>query len=536
MTTPTHPEHPPLPGGQRLLGTLVLSLATFMNVLDASIANVSLPAISGDLGASVHQGTRVITGFGIATAISVPLTGWLTQRFGQVRLFVASIVLFVLMSWLCGQATSLEWLIAFRVVQGLVAGPMMPLSQTLLLATHPPERRGTALAISSMTVLLAPIAGPLLGGWITDNLHWPWIFYINVPIGLGCAALTWVLYRDRESPIRRLPVDVVGLVLIVLWVGALQTMLDTGKELDWFESNEIVVLALVAGIGFVLFLVWELTEEHPIVDLRLFANRNFSLGVATLAGGFALFSGNVVLLPLWLQQSMGYTATWAGLVLAPVGVVAVLVSPLAGRAIERGWARPMAVFAFASFALSFWMRSNFTTQSDYLTIMEPMIFQGLAGSTFFIAMTSINLSETPAHRMALASGLSNFVRIAAGAFGTSIASTLWDERTRHHRAHLVEDASRAGWSLDSPFFEPLRAAGAGLETLRAQLERLVDPQAQTLGANDIFLASAFLYLLLIVPVLFAHPVRGRAGPPARTRAVAGSGAGAAAPAGTTRGA
>ena len=502
-------HHPPLQGWQRAAGTLVLSLATFMNVLDASIANVSLPAIAGDLGASVHQGTRVITGFGIATAISVPLTGWLTQRFGQVRLFVASVLLFVLTSWLCGQATSLDWLIGFRVLQGLVAGPMMPLSQTLLMGSHPPERAGRALAIWSMTVLLAPIAGPLLGGWITDNLHWPWIFYINVPIGLGCAAMTWVLYRRRESVVKRVPVDTVGLVLLVLWVGSLQALLDIGKEEDWFESATIVTLGLVSLVGFIVFVIWELTHEHPIVNLKLFANRNFSFGVAALAGGFALFSGNVVLLPLWLQQAMGYTATWAGLVLAPVGVIAVLVSPLAGRGIDRGLARPVAVVAFLAFAWSFWLRSLFTTQADYLTIVGPMLWQGVGGSLFFIALSAISLSEIRPTQLALAAGLSNFVRISAGAFGTSIAGTAWDWRTQHHRGHLLEEASRTGWSLDSGFYEPLRAAGMGVEQIRGQLEHLIEQQAQTLGANDIFLVSALLYLLLIVPVLLARPVGGR---------------------------
>lgn len=504
------PPPPPLQGRARALGTLVLSLATFMNVLDASIANVSLPAISGDLGASVHQGTRLITGFGIATAISVPLTGWLATRFGQVRLFVASVLLFVLASWLCGMATSLEWLVAFRVLQGLVAGPMMPLSQTLLLGSHPRESAGRALAIWSMTVLLAPIVGPLLGGWITDNVHWAWIFYINVPIGLFCAAMTWTIYRHRESAVRRTPVDVVGLVLLVVWVGALQTVLDTGKEEDWFESAEIAVLAVVSAIGFVVFVIWELTDRHPIVDLKLFANRNFACGVIALAGGFALFSGNVVLMPLWLQQAMGYTATWAGLALAPVGVVAVLFSPTAGRGIDRGLARSVAVLSFICFAWSFWLRSQFTTQADYVTIVVPMLLQGVAGALFFISMSAISLSQISPHQMPLAAGLSNFVRISAGAFGTSIATTAWDSRTQHHRAHLVDGASREGWSLDGALYEPLRAAGMSLEQVGALLERLIEQQALTLGVNDVFLVSVVLYLSLILPVLIARPVRPRA--------------------------
>ena len=498
--------HPPLQGGERVLGTLVLSLATFMNVLDASIANVSLPAIAGDLGASVHQGTWVITSFGIATAISMPLTGWLTQRFGQVRLFVASVLLFVLASFFCGRAPSIEWLIAFRVLQGLVAGPMMPLSQILVMASHPPERAGRALAVWSMTILIAPIVGPLLGGWISDNMHWAWIFYINVPIGLICALLTWIIYRRRESLRRRIPVDAVGLILVVIWVGAFQTMLDTGKEDDWFDATSIVVLGLVALIGFAVFFVWEWTDEHPIVDIRMFRDRNFTLGVLSLSGGFALFSGNIVLLPLWLQQSMGYTATWAGLVLAPVGVIAIMCTPLAGRAIDRGYARTVAVLAFLSFALSFWLRSRFTLQADFVTIVLPLIFQGVGGALFFISTVAISFSNLQPARLPLASGLSNFVRISAGAFGTSIGTTLWDARSRHHRVHLVEDASREGWTLEHPFFDPFRGVGMDQEQIRAQLERLIEQQATTLAVNDVFLITSFVYLLLIIPVVLARPV------------------------------
>ncbi|MEO8859556.1 MAG: DHA2 family efflux MFS transporter permease subunit, partial [Burkholderiaceae bacterium] len=254
-----------------VLGTLALSLATFMNVLDSSIANVSIPAIAGDLGVSPPQGTWVITSFGVSNAISVPLTGWLTQRFGAVRLFTMSVLLFVLTSWLCGFATSLEGLVVFRVAQGLVAGPLIPLSQTLLLASYPRAKAGIALALWGMTTLVAPVVGPLAGGWITDNMSWPWIFYINVPVGLFAAALTWFIYRKRETPTRKLPIDTVGLSLLVLWVGCLQLMLDKGKELDWFASNQIVALAVVAVVGFAVFIVWELTDKHPVVELRLFS-------------------------------------------------------------------------------------------------------------------------------------------------------------------------------------------------------------------------------------------------------------------------
>ena len=308
---PSSAEPAPLSGATLALGTVALSLATFMNVLDTSIANVSIPAIAGDLGVSPDQGTWVITSFGVANAISLPLTGWLTQRYGQVRLFVASVLLFVLASFLCALAPTLGLLIAFRVLQGAVAGPMIPLSQSLLLSSYPKAKAGSALAIWGMTTLVAPVVGPLLGGWITDNIAWPWIFYINLPVGALAAGATWMIYRTRETPTRKLPIDSVGLGLLVLWVGALQIMLDKGKDLDWFGSTPICILAIAAVVGFTLFIIWELTEQHPVVDLRLFARRNFWTSSLAMSLAYGTFFGNVVLLPLWLQQYMGFTPTWA---------------------------------------------------------------------------------------------------------------------------------------------------------------------------------------------------------------------------------
>src|SRR5256886_13906587 len=297
----------PLTGGALVLGTIVLSLATFMNILDTSIANVSIPAIAGDLAVSPDQGTWVITSFAVANAISLPLTGWLTRRYGQVRLFTASVLLFVLASFLCGLAPSLGLLILFRVIQGAVAGPMIPLSQSLLLSSYPKAKSGTALARWSITTLVAPVVGPLLGGWITDNISWPWIFYINVPVGLGAAAVTWLIYRKRETATVKLPIDGVGLGLLVIWVGALQIMLDKGKDLDWFHSGQIVMLAIAAVVGFALFVVWELTDRHPVVDLRLFGGRQFWTSPTCVWLGAGTFFRKLRRLPCWVDADMGDT-------------------------------------------------------------------------------------------------------------------------------------------------------------------------------------------------------------------------------------
>jgi MFS transporter, DHA2 family, multidrug resistance protein len=498
---------PPLNGNARVLGTIALSLATFMNVLDSSIANVSIPAIAGNLGVSPAQGTWVITSFGVANAISMPLTGWLTRRFGQVRLFTASVLLFVLTSWLCGLAPSMAMLVFFRVLQGFVAGPMIPLSQTLLLASYPPSKAGVAMAMWAMTVLVAPVTGPLLGGWITDNISWPWIFYINVPVGIVAAAMTWSIYKSRDPGPHRVKLDVPGLVLLVVWVGALQIMVDKGKELDWFSSPEIVALAVTAVVGFAFFLAWELTSSHPIVDLRLFTGRNFAMGTIALSLGYGLFFGNVVLLPLWLQEWMGYTATLAGEVMAPVGLFAILLSPWVGKNVGHIDPRRMATFAFVGFAFVFWLRSRFNTEATFDTILLPTYLQGIAMAFFFIPLQTIIFSGLRPDQLPAASGLSNFVRITAGSIGTSLFTTLWSNRAALHHTQIAATVDPSnGTALQT--LRQLGASGFSAEQSRAIVNRLVDQQAYTMGVTDMFYVSAAVFLALVVLVWLTRPQRG----------------------------
>ncbi len=506
--SPSRPvAFPPLTGGQLVLGTIALSLATFMNVLDTSIANVSIPAIAGDLGVSPSQGTWVITSFAVANAISVPLTGWLTQRFGQVRLFTTSVILFVIASWLCGLAPNIGMLIAFRVLQGFVAGPMIPLSQTLLLASYPAAKAGTAMAMWAITVLVAPVAGPLLGGWITDNISWPWIFYINIPVGIFAAALTWSIYHKRDPGPRRVPLDYVGLGLLVLFVGAMQIMIDKGKELDWFNSGQIIILAVTAVVAFLFFLAWELTDKHPVVDLRLFARRNFTMGTASLSIAYGLFFGNVVLLPLWLQQYMGYTATWAGLATAPVGILAIILSPWVGKNVSKIDPRKLATVAFIGFGVVLWMRSNFNTQADFTTILIPTILQGAAMAFFFIPLQAIVFSGLTPDRLPSAAGLSNFVRITAGAVGTSLFTTLWENRATLHHAQLAE-AINATNNTATQTLGQLAAGGFSSEQAAANLNRMIDQQAYTMAVTDVFYMSSLLFFVLIGVIWLARPKPG----------------------------
>ncbi|WP_026075579.1 DHA2 family efflux MFS transporter permease subunit [Noviherbaspirillum massiliense] len=506
MSSPASSPLPPLQGGQLVLGTMALSLAVFMNVLDSSIANVSIPAISGDLGVSPQQGTWVITSFAVSNAISVPLTGWLTQRFGQVRLFISAVLLFVIASFLCGLAPNIAILIAARVIQGAVAGPMIPLSQALLLASYPRSKSGMALAFWGMTTLVAPIMGPLLGGWISDNYSWPWIFYINVPVGILAAWATWTIYRKRESATHILPIDKMGLFLLVVWVGSLQLMLDKGKELDWFNSGEIIALGIVTFIGFIYFIAWELSEAHPVVDLSLFKGRNFSGGVAAISVAYGLFFGSLVILPLWLQTQIGYTATEAGKVMAPVGILAIILSPVVGKLLQKFDARYFATAAFTIFAVVFFMRAKFTPDVDTWTLMIPTVIQGAAMAMFFIPLTSIILSGQPHERMPAAAGLSNFVRIMFGGMGTSVISTMWENRTTLHHAQLAESTG-----LQNPAFgqtvQSLAEQGIPQSGAWAVIDRTINVQASTMAATDIFWISGWLFLSLISLVWLTRPIK-----------------------------
>jgi DHA2 family multidrug resistance protein len=360
-----------------------------------------------------------------------------------------------------------------------------------------------------MTVLVAPVAGPLLGGWITDNISWPWIFYINIPVGVIAAGLTWSIYRKRDPGPKRVPLDYVGLGLLVLFVGAMQIMIDKGKELDWFNSNEIILLAVVAVVSFLFFLAWELTDHHPVVDLRLFARRNFLTGTVALSVAYGLFFGNVVLLPLWLQQYMGYTATWAGLATAPVGILAIILSPWVGKNVSKIDPRRLATVAFIGFGGVLWMRSNFNAQADFMTILIPTVLQGAAMAFFFIPLQAIVFSGLTPDKMASAAGLSNFVRITAGAVGTSLFTTLWENRAALHHAQLAELVNaNNGTAVQA--MNQLAASGLSSEQVLATINRTLDQQAYTMAVTDVFYMSAVLFFVLIALVWFAKPKPGGA--------------------------
>jgi DHA2 family multidrug resistance protein len=501
---------PPLAGIALAVTALALGLGTFMQVLDTTIANVSIPTIAGDLGVSADQGTWVITSFAVANGISVPLTGWLMGRYGVVRTFLASVALFTFASFLCGISWNLPTLIIFRILQGAVSGPMIPGSQALLISIFPPAKRGTAIALWSMTTLVAPVAGPLLGGYISDNYSWPWIFFINVPVGATCAFLCWRGMKGRETPTRKVPVDKTGFALLIVWVGALQVMLDTGKDADWFNSPAIMVMALVAAIGFVAWVIWELTEKNPIVDLSLFKSRNFAVGCFLTCISYGVFFGNNVLLPLWLQTRLGYIATWAGMVAAPSGVVAVILTPFAARIMSRIDARWAATASMLLFGVSFWMRSLYPPDASFGVLIMPLLVQGTAMSIFFISLITLTLNGISGSQIPKATGLTNFTRITAGGFGASLTTTFWDRGASLNQTRLSEIAPSNGQSWLAAV-DGLRHMGLDRAHALGVITGQFVNQAYLLATLDFFRVSAWLMILMAPLVWLTRPARGGGG-------------------------
>lgn len=492
-----------LSGLPLVLLTAALSLAVFMEVLDTTIANVALPHIAGDLGAATSQGTWVITSFAVANAISVPLTGWVARRFGEVRLFLMAVLMFVITSWLCGIAYNLTSLIIFRTMQGLFTGPLIPLSQSLLLAAYPPHRRHLALAFWGMTVITAPILGPIIGGYISDRVHWGWIFFINVPIGAFAYFAARHFLQGRETEIERRPIDTVGLVLMILGVGCLQFVLDHGREVDWFASNLIVVMTVISVVALSYFVVWELGRDDPIVDLSLFKERNFAVGTLCLSLAFFLYMGTVMLLPLLLQTQLGYTATWSGLAVAPVGIMPVILAPIIGKMGDRLDMRWVVTFSFVMYAACFWWRAELTAQIDFLGIVLPQFFLGFAMGTFFLPLSAITLAGMEGKRIASAGSLSNFCRVLAGAMGASLAITLWEKREAFHHTRLAENFTP--FSPQAAMLQQMQQSGMSEAQSYGVAVMQITQQGFILSAAELFYVSAGFFLLLIALVWQARP-------------------------------
>jgi DHA2 family multidrug resistance protein len=493
---------------------VVVALAAFMEVLDTSIANVALPHLAGDLGASNDESTWVLTSYLVSNAIVLPISGWLATAFGRRRFFLLCIVMFTLTSLLCGIAPSLGMLVLFRVIQGAGGGGLQPMAQAILADTFPPEKRGLAFALYGITAIMAPTIGPTLGGWLTDNYSWRWIFYINLPVGIITVFLVAKLVEDppylkarRGAGIR---VDYIGVALLALAVGALQVMLDKGQEDDWFGSHFIVTLATVSAISFIILIIWEWRHDAPIVDVHMFRNFNFAItSLMMFFLGVLLFS-SLVMMPQFLQTLMGYTAQSAGLVLSGAGLVLLFEMPIVGQLTTKIPAKY--IMAFGWLCLSFGMYIS-TKRLDLLISFSAAarlrIAQGFGLAFLFVPITTVAYVGVPAEKGNSVSGLINFMRNIGSSVGTSMVTTLLARRAQFHQNAIAFHAT----NYDPAFRDAVTGLSqqlgqSGLSAPDAQVQAFarvyqnVQVQAQTLAYIDTFkilaVAAAVMFVLSFI--------------------------------------
>ncbi len=430
---PWRPSHNPW-----LIAAAVM-LATFMEVLDTSVANVSLPHIAGNLSVTTNEATWVLTSYLVSNAIVLPITGWLGIRFGRKNLLVICIAIFTVASILCGMAPTLPFLVVARVLQGAGGGAMQPIAQAVLLESFPPEKRGVAMATYGMGVIVAPILGPTLGGWITDNYSWRWIFYINVPVGIMAVLMAQAFIEDppyiKNAKIGS--VDAWGFGFLAVWLGTLQVILDKGQQDDWFASTWIVWFAVISAFCFVAFIVRELTTDHPIVNLRVLKNRNFVAGVVLITCLGAVLYGTTAALPIFLQTMMGYPALQSGYALSPRGVAALITTFIVGRLIGKVPNRLLISAGFVLLALSSFWLGMINLQISVWSIIWPSVLNGVAISFIFVALTTSAMGHLRQDQMGNAAGIYNLMRNLGGSFGIAWVTTIIARRAQVHQALMV---------------------------------------------------------------------------------------------------
>jgi len=489
---------------------LTVMLPTLIEIIDTSVVNVSLDHIRGSLSAGIDESTWTITSYLVSNAIIIPMTGWLSRLFGRKRYLMFSISLFTASSLLCGMAWNLQSLVFFRILQGVGGGALQPISQSILLETFPRKQHGMAMALFGVGIMFGPIIGPLLGGWITDNWSWHWIFFINIPIGVVSILMVLFFIEDPHYMQRmRMRIDYWGLAFLTVGLGCLQIVLDKGQREDWFASGFITVLGLVSGISLLLFLIVEyFFAEHPIVNLKTFRNLSFSTGNIVMFFAFFNLFGSIVLLPVYLQTLMGYNATLAGMVLGPGGVATLLAMPIAGRLVTKTNPKFLLAFGIIVSAYSTHLMSQFNLQADFNTIIWPRIVLGVGMGFLFIPLTTMTMSSVRKEDMANASAIYNLLRNLGGSFGVAFVTTIIARGAQTHQNGLVEHltpfdrgyqiaVSQAGHALTYSGMNPAVAGSAAPATIYGQLLR----QASMLSFNEAFYLLS-IFMILILPLVF----------------------------------
>jgi DHA2 family multidrug resistance protein len=505
------------------LVAITVTLATFMELLDTSIANVSLPHIAGGLAVSYDESTWVLTSYLVANAVVLPLSAWLSRVFGRKNYYMACVALFVASSFLCGIAPSLGLLVFFRILQGVGGGGLAPVEQAILVDTFPGAKRAAAFALYSMAIVTAPAVGPPLGGWITDHFSWRWVFFINIPIGIISLILTHRLVSDppqftAEVKAARaggkLKIDYFGISLIALGFGALEIVLDKGQREDWLESHFIQIFLTVAIVALISAIAYEWNHEDPVVEIKLFRERNFAVANALYFGFFFILFGSTVLIPQILQSLYGYTATDAGLVLGPGAFVIVLMAPVVVRLIPKAGAKKLIVFGSIFMGLAMWRFSSLDLGSDYRAYALARALQGIGLGFFFVPVSSLAYSYLPLNKNNKASSITNLFRNLGGSFGIAFVTTMLERRTQFHHSVLVQHLTP-----ENPIFtqrlenltQTLANAGSSpdgaLQRAYGLVSGLADRQAAFLGAMDCFHALSLVTIATLVLALITKPYR-----------------------------
>jgi DHA2 family multidrug resistance protein len=504
--------------------TASVMIPTLIEILDTSVANVALGHIQGSLSAGQEEVTWVLTSYLVANAVVIPMSGWLARLMGRRRYLLASVALFTISSLLCGAATSLAEIIIFRVVQGIGGGGLQPMSQAILMETFPPHERGLAMAIFAMGAVLGPLLGPLLGGYLTDNYSWRWVFYINLPIGLIALAMIHrnifdPPYQERGTKGER--VDYMGLALLSVGLGALQIVLDKGQQEDWFSSDYILVLSVIAGACLVFLVFWELAHPNPVLDFRVFVDRSFAVGSFVMSLGFFSFFGSIVLLPIFLQNLMGYNAFLAGLVLGPSGAVTLFLLPVIGKLTQRVDARMLLGGGLIINAYAVYYMSGFNLEIDFTTAMMGRVIQGVGMPFFFVSLSLLTMAHLPREKMNNASAIYNLLRNLGGSFGVAFVTTLLARRAQYHQATLASHLSVFDPGL-TIYMDQLKAGLAARLGTFADLDRMakgviygeLNRQSVALAFNDAFFIQTLFFLGLVGTLwIIRKPPIGRGGPP-----------------------
>lgn len=496
-------------------------LATVMEVLDTSVANVALPHISGNLSATTEEATWVLTSYLISNAIVLPATSWISSFIGRKRFLIICIILFTVASALCGAAPNLQILILARILQGIGGGALQPIAQAVLLESFPPEKRGSAMALYGMGVVVAPIIGPTLGGWITDNYSWRWIFYINLPVGALAAFMANTFVEDPPYIKNQKPgrIDYIGFGLMALGLSALELTLDLGQQRDWFSSPVIIFTAVASAISILTFIAWELYVDEPIVNLRVFLNRNFAVGTLLIASVGIVLYGSTALLPLFLQTLLGYPAVESGMAVSPRGIGSVVSMLIVGRLIGKIDSRYLIMFGFALLGYSTYLFTGINLYIAQSNVVIPMIISGFAMGFVFVPLTTITMGTLSNSEIGNASGIYNLMRNTGGSLGIAAMTTFLARGSQIHQAALMPNTSEYNPAFQQAFeqtrnnllaqFDPVTATQQAYQIIYGTVVR----QATVLSYIDNFKLLAFLCFAAVPTVFLFKKVKSAKPPP-----------------------